>query len=80
MVIIPAASAAIRLLAVRSHVSKTKAAVTPIRLHFPADPTGDPPEHDVGHLEQSQSPRFLQSDEGLPSTSEGSFHQTHIHI
>ena len=36
----PVALAAIRPLAVHRHVSKTKTAVTPTSLRFPADPTG----------------------------------------
>ena len=46
----PATPAAIRPPAVRRHVSKIKAALTPIELHFPADPTGVPPNLDVGRL------------------------------
>ena len=47
----PARPAAIRPPAVRRHVSKTQAAVTPTNLRFLADSTGDPPDLDVGRLE-----------------------------
>ena len=47
----PARSAAIRPPAVRRHVSKAQAAVTPTNLRFLADSTGDPPNLDVSRLE-----------------------------
>ena len=46
----PATPASVWSPTVRRHVSKTKAAVTPICLSFPADPAGDPPNLNVGRL------------------------------
>ena len=45
-----AGPAAIRPPVVRCCMSKTKVAITPTILRFPADPTGDAPDLDVGHL------------------------------
>ena len=47
----PARSAAIRPPAIRRHVSKTQAAVTPTNLRSLADSTGDRPDLHVGRLE-----------------------------
>ena len=67
----PAALAAVWPPAVSRHVAKAKAAVTPFRLRLPADSAGDPPDLDVGPLEQLQRPCFLEKHIGLPVSSIG---------
>ena len=47
----PATSAAIWPPAVGHHMAEAETAVTPNQLRFPADPTGDPPDLNMGRLE-----------------------------
>ena len=58
----PAVPTSIRAPVVRHHVAKAKTAITPVRHSLPTDPAGDPPDLNVGHLNQLQSLPFLQLD------------------
>ena len=67
----PAAPAAVWPSTVRRYVAKTKATEAPVHLVFPADSAGDPPDIDVGPLEQLQRPSLLQKHIRLPVSSIG---------
>ena len=67
----PAAPAAVWPSAVRRYVAKAKPAEAPVHLLFPANSAGDPPDLDVGPLEQLQRPCFLQKHIRLPDSSIG---------
>ena len=55
----PAAPAVVWPSAVRRYVAKAKAAEAPVHLLFLTNSAGDPPDLDVGHLEQLQRPCLL---------------------
>ena len=67
----PAAPAAVWPSTVRRYVAKAKAAEAPVHLLCPANSAGDPPDLDVGPLEQLQHPCLLQKHIRLTISSIG---------
>ena len=57
---------------VRHYATKTKAVIALVRYLLSANPAEDPPDLDVGHLNQLQGPCFLQQDIRSTGISEGS--------
>ena len=67
----PAAPAAVWPSAFHRYVAKAKAAEAPVHLLLPAESAGDPPDLDVGSLEQLQQPCLLHKHIRLPDSSIG---------
>ena len=68
----------IRPPAIRRYVAEAKVAVAPVRHLLSGNPAGDPPDLNVGRLNQLQGLHFLQQDIHSFGASERSLGQKHL--